>query len=179
VEGRKWSQDDFNGFNFNDAVFIPQKSRNAVQVANLDVEKEMVFAASDGSIKTVTEGQYFDQDYKGNPLGYFSQWRGVLGTAPDSGFSKCIGGKFWFSGNGLCNITAYDDNLNPYVLTGPLSPFILIPGKRVRADIPMLDVPAESMRWAVGFDNKGISGAYWEAFMSTLYKIDMWDSLPG
>ncbi|HEV2175169.1 MAG TPA: hypothetical protein VGR71_16470, partial [Nitrospira sp.] len=171
--------DDFTGFNFNDAVFIPQKSKNAVQLAGLDVEKEMVFVASDGSIKTVTEKQYFDQDYDGNPLGYFSQWRGVLGNEPGSGFSKCIGGKFWFMGNGLCNLTAYDDNLNPYVLTGPLSPFLLTPGKRIRADIPMLDVPAESMRWAVGFDNKGVAGAYWEAFMSTLYKIDTWDSLPG
>ena len=179
TEGRKWSQDDFSGFNFNDAVFIPSKSRNAVQLAGLDVQKEMVFAASDGTIKTVTEGQYFDQDYNGNSLGYFSEWRCVLGNEPDSGFSKCIGGKFWFTGNGLCNLIAWDDNLNPYTLTGPLSPFLLTPGKRTRADIPMLDVPALSMRWAVSFDNKGIAGAYWEAFMSTLYKIDMWDSLPG
>lgn len=179
VKGRKWSQDDFAGFNFNDAVFIPQKSKNAVQLAGLDVEKEMVFVASDGSVKTVTEGQYYDEDYNRAQKGYFSNWRGVLGNEPGSGFSKCIGGKFWGTGNGKWNLTAYDDNLTPYVLTGPLAPCVLVPGKRSRFDVAMQDVPGLSMRWAVGMDNAGVAGAWWEVFLSTLYKIDMWDSLPG
>jgi hypothetical protein len=179
VEGRKWSQDDFTGFTFNDALYIPQKSKNAVQLANLDVNKEMVFVASDGSIKTVTEDQYYDEDYNGAQLGYLSQWLGVLGDAPMGMFSKCIGGKFWGTGNGLWHLTAYDDNMNPYILTGPLSPALLTPGKRTRFDLPMQDVPALSMKWAVGVDNGGVAGAWWQVFASTLYKIDMWDSLPG
>jgi hypothetical protein len=179
VEGRKWSQDDFNGFTFNDAVFIPSKSKNAVQVAGLDTAKQMVFAASDGSIKTVTEEQYFDEDYNGVKLGYLSQWRGVLGDAKNQKFSKCIGGKFYFTGSGLLVINAWDDELNPYKITTLLSPFMLTPGQRTRKDLPLQDVPTLSQKWAVSFDNGGIAGAWWQVFESTLYKIDEWDSLPG
>lgn len=179
VEGRKWSQDDFEGFTFNDAVYIPQKSRNSVQLAGLDIEKEMVFVSSDGSVKTVTEDQYFDEDYNGAQLGYTSEWRGVLGNEPDSGFSRCIGGKFWMTGNGLCNLNAYDDNLTAYLITRPFAPFLLTPGKRTRADLPLLDSVALSMRWAVSMDNGGVAGSWWQAFMTTLYKLPTWDSLPG
>ena len=176
VEGRKWSQDDLI---FNDAVYIPSKSKNAVQLAGLDVNKEVCFAASDGSLKTITENQYFDEDYEGNPVGYFSAWVGVLGDLMQPGFSKCIGISAFATGNGLCALAAYDDNMNKFVITGPLSPFILTPGKRTRADLPMLDVPAFSQRWAVGFDNGGVAGAWWQFFASTLYHIPMWESLPG
>jgi hypothetical protein len=179
VEGRKWSQDDFTGFTFNDAVYIPQKSLNAVQQVGLDVNKEMVFVASDGSIKTVTESQYYDEAYDRTHEGYTSEWRGVLGDTPGLTLSKCIGGKFWAIGNGLCNLIAYDDNLNPYPITGPLSPFILAPNVRTRVDLPILDATALSNRWAVSFDNGGVAGAWWQMLKSDLYKIDMWDSLPG
>jgi hypothetical protein len=179
VEGRKWSQDDFSGFNFNDAVYIPAKSKNSVQRAGLDVAKQMVFAASDGTIKTVTENQYWDEDYNGGHLGYISQWRGVLGDEKGGMYSKCIGGSFFFAGNGLLVLYAYDENLNPYLITTKKMPFLLTPGKRIRRDLPLQDVPALSKKWAVSFDNGGVAGAWWEAFESTLYKIDMWASLPG
>lgn len=179
VEGRKWSQDDFDGFTLSDALYIPQKSQNAVQLAGLDVNKEMVFAASDGSIKTLTENQYYDEDYNGEQLGYFSQWLGVHGIDASSMLSKCVGGAFWATGNGLCNLKAYDDNMTAYPITGPLSPFILTPGQRTRLDLPIQDATALSMRWAVSFDNGGVAGAWWQMFKSDLYKIDMWGSTPG
>jgi len=179
VEGRKWSQDDFSGFSFNDAVFVPSKSKNAVQQVGLDTGKQMVFVASDGSIKTVTENQYWDDDYDRNHLGYVSEWRGVLGDAKGQPFSKCIGGKFFFTGSGLLVVKAYDENLNAYPLTGPKMAYALTPGKRIHKDLPMQDVPTLSTKWAVSFDNGGVAGAWWEAFESTLYKVDMWNSLPG
>lgn len=179
VEGRKWSQDDFSGFTFNDALFIPAKSRNEVQQVGLDVSKQMVFVASDGSIKTVTEKQYWDEDYDHAHLGYLSMWRGVLGDEKGQKYSKCIGGSFFFTGNGLLVVYAYDENLNPYLITTMKMPYLLTPGKRTRRDMPMQDTPALSKKWAVSFDNGGVAGAWWEAFESTLYKVDMWASLPG
>lgn len=175
VEGRKWSLDDLL---YNDALYIPQKSRNAVQVANLNVANQMVFFAADGSIKTVTENQYFDEDYNGEPVGYFGNWLGVLGNTPTTTYDKLIGASMWATGNGLCNVTAYDDNDNPFVLTGPLSPYILTPGQRTRADIPSPYIDT-SQRWAVGMDNGGIPGVWWFVFRSDLYVIPMWPSLPG
>jgi hypothetical protein len=179
VEGRKWSLDDFSGFNFIDAVYMPQKSANSVQVAGVDIEKEMIFAASDGSLKTITVGQYHDQDFNGAALGYHSEWRGVLGESPTSSFKQCLGGKFLATGNGLANLNAYDDQgiCNP--ITGPLSVFFLAPGKRTRADLPAADHTRLSQHWAFGIDNGGVIDAWWEIFMSDLYVLETWDSLPG
>ena len=176
VEGRKWSQDDLT---FNDALYIPQKSANAVQVEGLDVENQMVFFSADGSVKTMTDGQYFDEDYNGNQVGYFSNWIGVLGQTPGSSYDKLVGARMWATGNGLCNVTAYDDNDNPYILTGPESPYILTPGTRTRMDIPSSHQGVTSQRWAVGMDNGGIAGAWWEVYRSDLMVIPMWPGLPG
>ena len=176
VEGRKWSQDDLT---FNDGLYIPQKSQNAVQVAGLDIANQMVFFAADGSIKTVTDGQLYDEDYNGAQVGYFSNWIGVLGESPEMSFSKLAGARMWATGNGLCNVTAYDDNNNPYILTGPFSPFLLTPGKRTRMDIPMGTQGVTSQRWSVGMDNGGIAGAGWEVFKSDLMVYPEWPGLPG
>ncbi len=175
VEGRKWSQDDLN---FNDAVYIPQKSKNAVQVAGLNVANQMVFFAADGSIKNMVDGQYFDEDYNGNQVGYFSNWVGVLGPTPMN-FSKLVGARMWCTGNGLCNVTAYDDQDNAYLLTLALSPYILTPGVRSRMDIPSPYQGVHSMCWAVGMDNMGVAGAWWEVFKSDLMVIPTWPGLPG
>jgi len=179
VEGRKWSQDDFSGFDFIDAVYIPRKSKSAVQVANVNVENQMVFFASDGSIKIVVQNQYHDQDYDGNPLGYFSNWIGVLGSNPATSFDKLIGARMWGTGNGLWNVTAYDDNDTPYLLTGPLSPILLTPGRKTRRDIPAPAGMQDSMRWAIGMDNNGIADAWWQVFKSDLMIQPDWPGLPG
>ena len=119
VEGRKWSQDDLT---FNDALYVPQKSQNAVQQAGVNVANQMLFFAADGSIKNVVEGQYHDQDYNGNPVGYFSNWIGVLGNLPATSFDNLIGARMWATGNGLMQVTAYDDDNVPIMLTTDLVP---------------------------------------------------------
>jgi hypothetical protein len=176
VEGRKWSQDPLM---YNDAVYIPQKSRNAVQQAGVDVNTQMVFFAADGSIKTMTDNQYWDEDYNGNQVGYLSQWIGVLGSSPSTVYCKLAGARMWGTGQGLWNVTAYDDNDNPYVLTGPLTPIFLTPGTRTRADVPMPTAGIFSMRWAVGMDNGGVPGQWWEVFKSDLMVYPTWPGLPG
>lgn len=176
-QGRKWSQDDVL---FNDALYIPQKSLSAVQAAGVDVKNEMVFFAQDGSIKTMTDGQYFDEDYDGNQVGYFSNWIGVLSNNAKRTFRKLAGARMFGTGNGLWNIVAYDDNDTPYLLTGPLSPILLTPGQRTRADVPMPDGGTiESLNWAVGMDNGGVAGAWWQVYSSDLMVIDMWPNVPG
>jgi hypothetical protein len=178
VEGRKWSLDDLA---YNDAVYIPQKSSSAVQQAGLNVANQMVFFAADGSIKTVTENQYYDEDYDGNKLGYFSNWIGVLGPSPTKVFLKLIGAKMYCTGNGLCNVTAYNDQDRPFVLTDELSPYILTPGERTRMDIPnsYQGEDSMSMSWAVGMDNGGVAGSWWEVFISDLMVIPTWPGMPG
>jgi len=176
VEGRKWSQDDLL---FNDALYIPQKSANAVQLAGINVKNQMVFFAADGSIKNMVDGQYYDEDYTGAQVGYFSNWVGVLGQKSAISHDKLIGAKMWGTGNGLWNITAYNDQDEPFVLTGPLSPIILTPGRRTRVDVPMPYPSQFSMRWAVGMDNGGVAGAWWEVFTSDLMVIPTWPGQPG
>jgi hypothetical protein len=176
VEGRKWSQDDLL---FNDALYIPQKSKNAVQLAGVNVANQMVFFAADGSIKNMVDGQYYDEDYNGNQVGYFSNWIGVLGESPSTSHDKLVGARMWCTGNGLCNVTAYDDQDNPYLLTVALSPYLLTPGVRSRMDIPMPIQGVFSMRWAVGMDNMGVAGAWWEVFKSDLMVIPTWPGQPG
>jgi hypothetical protein len=176
TEGRKWSVDDLA---FNDALYVPQKSVNAVQVAGLNVENQMLFFAADGSIKNLVENQYFDEDYDGNEVGYFSNWVGVLGSSEATNFNKLVGCKIFATGDGLMNVTAYDDNNDPYVLTGPLSPCILTPGQRLNVDLPMPIAGIDSQRWAVGLDNGGLAGAWWQIFYSTLMVIPTWPGTPG
>lgn len=176
VEGRKWSQDDLT---FNDALYVPQKSKNAVQQVGVNVSNQMLFFSSDGSIKNLVEGQYHDQDYNGAPVGYFSNWVGVLGNSPATSFDNLIGARMWATGNGLMNVTAYDDDDVPIVLTAALSPYLLTPGQRTRKDIPALAGYGDSMRWAIGMDNKGIADAWWEVFKSDLMVQPNWPGLPG
>lgn len=178
VEGRKWSQDDLN---FNDAVYIPQKSKNAVQLANLNVDNQMCFFAADGSIKNMVDGQYFDEDYDGTQVGYFSNWIGVLGDSPALTANKLIGAQMWGTGNGLWNVTAYDDQDNAYVLGGPFYPVVLTPGQRLQINVPMTvqGAPSYSTRWAIGMDNGGIPGAWWMIYKSNLMVIPTWPGNPG
>ena len=176
VEGRKWSQDDLT---YIDALFIPQKSRSAVQNPNVNVANQMVFFAADGSIKNVVEGQYHDEDYDGKAVGYFSNWIGVLGNLPSTSFDNLIGARMWATGNGLMQVTAYDDDDVPIVLTTALSPYLLTPGQRTRKDIPAPAGIQDSMRWAIGMDNKGIPDAWWEVFKSDLMIQPNWPGLPG
>jgi hypothetical protein len=176
VEGRKWSQDPLT---FNDAVYIPQKSKSAVQTVGVNVENQMLFFSSDGSIKNAVDNQYFDEDYAGNPVGYTDGWIGVLGSSPSMMFTKLVGARMWGTGNGLWQITAYDDNNNPYTLSTLLSPCPLTPGQRSRFDVPMPFQGITSMRWAVGMSNGGLVGNWWMVFKSDLMVFDQWPGLPG
>jgi hypothetical protein len=163
VQGRKWSLDDVT---YQDALYIPQKSKNAVQTAGVNVENQV-------------DGQAFDEDYSGNDVGYFGNWVGVLSESPSTNYMKLVGGRMWATGSGLMNVTAYDDDDTPYLLTGPLSPYFLTPGQRTRADLPMSYQGIDSMRWAVGMDNGGVAGAWWEIFKSDLMVFDQWPGHPG
>ena len=178
VEGRKWSLDDLT---FQEAVYIPQKSKNAVQLTGINVDNQMCFFSSDGSIKNVVEDQYYDEDYNRNQVGYFSSWISVLGEDTTLTSKKLIGAQMWGTGNGLWNVTAYDDQDNGYVLGGPFYPIVLTPGQRTQVNIPMpvQGEPSYSTRWAVGMDNGGVAGAWWMVYKSNLMVIPTWPGQPG
>jgi hypothetical protein len=178
VEGRKWSQD---ALNFNDALYIPQKSKNAFQLAGVNVANQMLFFAADGSIKNVVDDQYFDEAYDGTQLGYFAEWRGVLGEKDTLTADKLVGAQMWGTGNGLWNVKAYDDQDAPYLLTGPLTPILLTPGIRTQVNVPMPVQGAQSYstRWAIGMDNGGVAGAWWMVYKSNLMVIQIWPGNPG
>lgn len=181
VEGRKWSQDPLN---FNDALYIPQKSANAVQLAGVNVENQMLFFAADGSIKNTVDNQYFDEDYNGTQIGYTDNWTGVLGESPSMMFTKCVGARMWGTGNGLWAVTAFDDQDYPYTLTGPLTSILLTPGLRTRRDIPFPVQGITSQRWAIGMSNtpagqQPIPGNWWFVYKSDLMVFDQWPGLPG
>src|SRR6202012_4163650 len=68
INGRKWSIDDRAPL---DSFFVPQRYQTQ-PTPNLDLNSQLVIAMPDGALYTYTEGQGFDQDYNGNPVGYFS-----------------------------------------------------------------------------------------------------------
>jgi hypothetical protein len=189
VEGRKWSQDPLN---FNDALYIPQKSNNGLSyrvglnLVPVNIENQMLFFAADGSIKNVVDNQYFDEDYSGNQIGYQDGWIGVLGENSSMSHDKLIGARMWATGNGPCAVTAYNDQDQAFALTGPLTTFLLTPGLRTRMDIPMpvQGAPSYSMRWAVGMSNtpagqQPIPGNWWFIYKSDLMVIPTWPGQPG
>jgi hypothetical protein len=189
VEGRKWSQDPLN---FNDALYIPQKSNNGLSyrvglnLVPVNIENQMLFFAADGSIKNVVDNQYFDEDYSGNQIGYQDGWIGVLGENSSMSHDKLIGARMWATGNGPCAVTAYNDQDQAFALTGPLTTFLLTLGLRTRMDIPMpvQGAPSYSMRWAVGMSNtpagqQPIPGNWWFIYKSDLMVIPTWPGQPG
>jgi len=177
-EGRKWSIDDIS---VADALYVPQRSLAEAQQPGIDLSNEMIFGSSDGSVKTITDGQYFDQDYNANPIGYLGQWISVPGQNPGLNVFGLVGASCSAIGNGPVNIYAVDDKFQvtgrQYALSTPTRSWVL-QAQESQRDLGA--VPGKlAARWGIGFDNGGIAGNWWEMHTAILRIQKKWAQRVG
>lgn len=164
VNGRKWSVDDIAA---SDMVYLEQRY-DASHTANIDRNYGLLKCGADGAIYTLTEGQYFDHDYSGNQVGYLSEWLSVPGSNPALGLVKLLGATCSAIGNGQCVVYAQDDTaLVTIPLSNPLRSWTLATYETQR-DFAVVAVP-ESPRYAIGFTNNGVAGAWFEMHAANLW----------
>jgi hypothetical protein len=176
-DGRKWSVDDIIA---PEILYVPQRSKAEAQQAGVDISNEMIFACADGSLKTVTDNQYYDEDFTGGQVGFFGQWIGVPGANPNLAVFGLVGASCSAVGSGLINVYAVDDK---YAVTGKLYP-LSKPNRlwRLTAAETQRDfgsIGHEATRWGIGFDNGGVAGAWWEMHTATLWIIKKWSQRAG
>ena len=173
-EGRKWSVDDITAA---DILYIPQRNASESQQVGVDIANEMIFACADGSLKTVTENQYYDQDFDGNHVGYLGKWLGVPGANPGLAVFGLAGATLSGVGNGHLNVYAVSDTGRQVNLSKPERAWNLTAVESQRD----FGAPAgsEASRWAIGFDNGAVAGAWWEMHTSVLWIFKKWSGRPG
>jgi hypothetical protein len=173
-DGRKWSVDDILA---SDLLYIPSRSLAEAQQVGVDIKNEMIFACNDGSLKTVTEKQYFDQDYSGTHVGYLSKWLSVPGQNPKLNIFGLEGATCSGIGNGPVNVYAVDDTGRQVSLSQPTRVWMLSQIESERD----FGAPAgqEACRWCIGFDNGAIAGNWWEMHAAILWIIKKWSQRPG
>ena len=175
-EGRKWSTDDRAA---SDAIYIPQKSRNAVQDAGVNLSDAMLFGGSDGSIKAVVDRQFYDQDYNGNQVGYLSGPQWVSGPNPKRTIYKVAGATLSMKGVGLVNVYAQDGAGNTHAITTPTQPYVLGGwGAETRKELGCADI-SEDFYFGLGWDNGGVPGSAWEVHAAMLWLVTMWPFTPA
>jgi hypothetical protein len=173
-EGRKWSIDDIVA---SDILYIPSRSKAEAQQAGVDIVNEMVFACADGSLKTVTDNQYYDQDYAGAHVGYLGKWLSVPGANASLNIMGVEGASLSAIGSGHINVYTVDDTGHQVNLSTPIRAWILT-AKESQRDF---GAPAgqEACRWAIGFDNGAVPGAWWEMHTINLWIVKKWSQRPG
>lgn len=166
VEGRKWSVDDIGP---NEMVFIPQRYNvSDTALAGVDLKDELLIAGPDGAVYTLTEGQYYDQNYAGAQVGYFSTWQSVPGQNPALSLTQLMGASCSAVGNGLPNIYALDDQGKKYGLSSTARQWMLT---AVESQRDFGVVVAVACRFGIGFDNGGVPGAWFEMHTANLWTI--------
>lgn len=177
-DGRKWSIDDIAA---SDMLYVPQRTKSEMQVAGLDITNQMIFGSADGSIKTVTDNQYYDQDYNSDQVGIYSQWIGVPGPNPANSVIGLEGASMSATGAGYINVYAVNEKFEQTGILYPLSG----PGRLwfLGGTESALDFGAagalDAFRWGVGFDNGGVAGAWFEMHVATLQLLKKWATAPG
>lgn len=177
-EGRKWSIDDITPA---DMLYVPQRSQAEAQQAGVDINNELIVAHADGSIKTATDNQYFDEDYNSNPVGYLEQWIGVPGPNPALNVFGLVGASCSAIGNGPINVYAVDDKFQKtgrkYPLSAPGRTWVLQAAETQRdfGSTPGHD----AAHWGIGFDNGAVPGNWFEMHTATLRIIKKWAQRPG
>jgi hypothetical protein len=164
VNGRKWSVDDIA---VNEMIYIPQRyDPTHALLAGVDLKNQLIMGGADGAIYTLTEGQYFDQNYALASVGYFSTWQSVVGPNPGLAINQLLGASCSAIGNGFCNVYALDDTDAFYQLSNDARAWFLT-AKESQRDFGAVGI--QSSRFGVGFDNGGVAGAWFEMHSANLW----------
>ncbi len=174
VNGRKWSQDDLAA---NEMLYIPQRYNvSNMSLVGVDLTCELIMANADGAIYTLKEGQYYDQNYAGAPVGYLSKWLSVPGPNPSLSLFQLMGASCSAIGNGKINVYAVDDKGNTYALSTAERQWILT---LIESQRDFGAVAATANRFGIGFDNGSVAGAWWEMHNATLWVMPTFASRLG
>lgn len=152
ISGRRWSVDDLAAMDF---AYVPQRQQVTNSQPGVDLNANMMLCAPDGALYTLTEGQLYDQNWAGQPVGYFSQWLGVPAPNPTLAIFSLQGGTVGGTGNGALNVYAQDEKGRRVMLTKDSRTMVLTAVEQQR-DFGLVGV--QGCRWAMGFDNGGIAG---------------------
>lgn len=173
VDGRKWSLDDVP---CNDSVYVPRRYDPAGTLAGIDLQEELLIAKADGAIYSLTDGQYWDDDYNGAKVGYFSTWQSVPGPNPGLTLTSLEGASCSAIGNGFINIYALDEIGQKYLLSKPDRSWMLTAAESQR---DFGAVAATASRFGIGFDNGGVAGAWYEMHIANLWVMPTYATRPG
>jgi hypothetical protein len=152
ISGRRWSIDDLSAMDF---VYIPQRQQVTVSQTGVDLGANFIMCSPDGALYTLTEGQYYDEDWNGEQVGYMSEWLSVPGPNPTKKIVSLQGATLEGSGNGPLNVYAQDEKGRVVALSTDARQMILT-GTQQQKDFGLRGVTGVS--WGIGFDNGGIAG---------------------
>lgn len=163
VNGRKWSIDDLDA---TDLFYVPQRyNASNVDLDGADLSETLIRASSDGALYTLTRGQYWDDDYNGNHIGYWSEWLSVPGPNVALVEYQLLGAMLSAIGSGSLNVYAVDEKGAKTMLTSAARPCILT-GVEQQRDLGC--VATFGNRFGIGFNNGGVAGAWFEMHVSNL-----------
>lgn len=173
VEGRKWSVNDVSA---SELVFVPQRyNADGVPVGS-DLANNFIKAGTDGAVYTLTENQYFDQNYAGVAVGYLSLWKGVPAPNPNLAITQLLGASCSAIGKGPLNIYAFDEKGVNFPLSRPERAWNLT-GTESQRDFGA--VAAHASRFGVGFDNGAVPGNWFEMHITNLWVAPTFATRPG
>lgn len=152
IAGRRWSVDDLKAMDF---VYIPQRYQTTVSQPGVDLSDNMVMCGADGAAYTLTEGQLFDQNFQGQPVGFWSEWLGVPGPNPTMNIMSLQGSTMEATGNGPLNVYAQDEKGRRVMLSKDDRQFILTSTVQQR-DFGLRG--QTGVKWGIGFNNGGKAG---------------------
>ena len=164
VEGRKWSVDDLS---IPDMELLPQRYLSNVGDAGVDLEYDFLYCGYDGAIYGLEEGQYNDDDYNGNPVGYFSCWYGCPGPRTSNVNFQLNGARMSAIGSGELVVRAIDTKDNVIPLSTDSRRMFLSP--TVETEFDFGANARYSTSFNIGFDNGGVAGAWYEVHSAALY----------
>jgi hypothetical protein len=155
ISGRRWSVDDVSAMDY---VYVPQRYQTATSQPGVDLANNIMACSPDGSIYTLTEGQFFDEDWNSNEVGYFSQWLAAPGPNPTRAIFSLQGATMGGSGLGLLNVYAVDEKGRTVMLSKDSRQMVLCAVNQQR-DFGLVGI--QGCMWGIGFDNGGVAGSHY------------------
>ena len=152
ITGRRWSVDDLTALDF---AYVPRRYQTTVSQAGVDLADNLLLCSTDGALYTLTEGQWFDQNWTGAQVGYFSQWLSVPGPNPSLAIFSLQGATVAGTGSGRLNVYAVDEKGRKVMFSNDGRTMTLTAVEQQR-DFGMVGV--QGCRWGIGFDNGGVAG---------------------
>jgi hypothetical protein len=174
LNGRKWSLDDVTA---EETCYVPRRYDPDGSQVNVALTEELMVGGPDGALRTLKEGQYFDDAYDGiTKVGYMSKWDGVVGPGASLALYQLEGASCSAIGHGPINVYARDDQGVYYPLSTPQRTWTLTTTESQR-DFGVVGI--EERCFGIGFDNGGIADNWFEMHVANLWLTPTFQTRTG